>query len=230
MTICYSVKQLPDVERPRERLQSIGPDALSTAELIAIVLGSGSKATPVLQLAQEIVSRFNSLDRLSEATVEEFCQIKGIGPAKAIQLRAAFSLGVRVSRRAPGLKQKIGSPSQAYSLIRDSMEREKREIFVSLLLDIKGKAIRQDVVAIGTLNRTLVHPREVFYPAIRHKAASVILAHNHPSGDPTPSQEDIEVTKSLIEAGRLMNIPVNDHLVIGDGRFVSLRQEGLAFS
>lgn len=228
-SLCYSVKDLPDSDRPRERLCIMGPEAMSSAELIAIILGSGTREAPVLQLAQEIVARYDSMERLSEATIEELCQIKGIGMAKAVQLRAALSLGMRASRKAPALKQKVVAPSQAYNLLKDTLEKEKREFFVILLLDTKKRAIRHDIVAIGTLSRTLVHPREVFYPAIRHKAASVILAHNHPSGDPTPSQDDYEVTKSLVEAGRLMNIPVNDHLVIGDGCYVSLRQKGLEF-
>lgn len=225
----YSVKQLPDFERPRERLRNVGPDALSTVELIAVILGSGTKESPVLQLAQEIVARFDTLDRLSEATVEEFCQVKGIGTIKAVQLRAALSLGMRVSRKTPSLKQKISTPMQAYLFIKDTLEREKREIFITLLLDVKGCAIRHDIVSIGTLSRTLVHPREVFYPAVRHKAASMILAHNHPSGDPTPSSEDFEVTNTLVEIGKLMSIPVNDHLIIGEKCFVSLRQKGVAF-
>lgn len=226
---CYSVKQLPDSDRPRERLRNMGPDAMSTAELVAIILGSGTKAYPVLQLAQEVVTRFDSLDRLSEATVEEFCQIKGIGLAKAIQLRAAISLGMRASRKAPSSRQKVASPSQAYQIVKDMLEKEKREFFVSILLDTKGCAIRHDVVAIGTLSRTLIHPREVFYPAVRHKAASMIVAHNHPSGDPTPSEEDIEVTRTLVGVGRMMSIPINDHLIIGDSSFVSLRQQGVIF-
>jgi DNA repair protein RadC len=184
----------------------------------------------VLQLAQEIVMRFGSLRRLSEATIEELCQIKGLGSAKAIQLKASLNLGLRASRQSPVNKHKIENPTQAYNLVKDELEMEKRELFLVILQDVKGFVIAHQIVSIGTLSKTLVHPREVFYPAVRHKAASVILVHNHPSGDPTPSNEDFDVTQKLIDVGKLMGIPVNDHLIIGDQSFVSLRQRGFSFS
>lgn len=225
----YSLLQLPEDERPRERMLRHGPEAMSTQELIAIVLGSGIKGMPVLQLAHELLIKFGSLQKLTEATIEELCTVKGLGHAKAIQLKAAFSIGIRASRQASTLKARIEHPLHAYHLVKDELEIEKRELFVVILLDVRNCVICHQVVAIGTLSNTLVHPREVFYPAIRHKAASVILVHNHPSGDPTPSREDYDVTKNLVDVGKLMGIPVNDHLIIGDANFISLRQKGFVF-
>lgn len=227
---CYSIQRLPEHERPRERLLRHGAEAMSTAELIAIILGNGTKTMPVLQLAQEIVMRFGSLRRLAEASIEELCQIKGLGTAKAIQLKASLSLGMRAAKQTPSQKYRIENPTQAYHLVKDELEYEKRELFLVILQDIKGVVIGHQVVSIGTLSKTLVHPREVFYPAVRHKAASVILAHNHPSGDPTPSKEDFEITQKLIDVGRLMGIPVNDHLIVGEHSFISMRQQGFSFS
>lgn len=225
----YSIQQLPEAERPRERLARFGAEALSAAELIAIVLGSGTKSTPVLQLAQAIVARFGNLQKLADATVQELCQIKGVGAAKAIQLRAAFSLGLRVSRQVITSKFKIEHPVHAYHLVKDELQSEKRELFVVILQDAKGCVISHHIVAIGTLTHAPVHPREVFYPAIRHKAASLILVHNHPSGDLTPSKQDCELTKKLIEVGRIIGIPVNDHLIISECGYLSLRQKGNLF-
>lgn len=224
-TSCYSVLKLPEAERPRERLVRHGAETLSAAELIAIILGSGTKSAPVLQLAQEIVGRFGCLQKLAEATIEELCQIKGVGVAKAVQLRAAFNLGLRASRQLIAPKYKIEHPVHAYHLIKDELVSEKRELFVVILQDAKGCVIGHHVVAIGTLTHAPVHPREVFYPAIRHTAASIILVHNHPSGDLTPSKQDQELTIKLIEVGRLVGIPVNDHLIVSDQGYFSFRQK-----
>lgn len=226
----YSIHRLPEDERPRERLMRYGAESISTTELIAIILGSGTKTMPVLQMAQEILMRFENLKRLSEATIEELCQIKGLGIAKALQLKASFSLGMRASKQTIAPKYRIDNPLHAYHLVKDDLEQEKRELFIIILQDVKGCLISHHTVAIGTLSNTLVHPREVFYPAVRHKAASMILVHNHPSGDPTPSPEDYEITKTLTEVGALMGIPINDHLIIGEKSYVSLRQKGFSFS
>lgn len=225
----YSILNLPEEERPRERLHRHGPEAMSSAELIAIVLGSGMKGKPVLQLAHELVGKFGSLKNLAEATVSELCQVKGLGMAKAVQLKAVFSLGTRLSKQEISPRYRIESPIHAYNLVKDEMEKEKRELFVVILLDTKGFVIIHQVVSIGTLSQTLIHPREVFYPAIRHNAASMILAHNHPSGDPTPSKEDFEVTNALIKVGQVMSIPVHDHIIIGSSKYISLKQSGFSF-
>jgi len=218
------MRDLPAEERPREKLLKNQSDSLSIIELIAIVLGSGTKEKPVLQLAQEIVAHFGSLENLSRATIQELCQIKGVGPAKAIQLMAAFHLGVRLSRELVPDRVKIEHPIHAYRLIKDKIAHESREHLIVILLDVKGYVISDQLISVGTLTESLVHPREVFYPAIRHKAASIILAHNHPSGDPTPSPQDISLTKQLMKAGELMGIKVQDHIIVGKGRYISLNQ------
>ncbi len=225
----YSIQCLPEEDRPRERLLRFGPDSLSLIELIAVILGSGSKTMPVLQLAQELVARFGGLQQLTEATLAELLEIKGIGLVKAVQLKAALNLGSRASRQQIKSRYRIEHPSHAYQLIKDELENESREVFVVILQDTKGFLICHEVVSIGSLSQTLVHPREVFYPAIRHKAASLLVAHNHPSGDPTPSAQDLELTRLLLEAGRLIGIPLHDHLIIGKHSYLSLRQNGFSF-
>jgi DNA repair protein RadC len=225
----YSIQNLPHEERPREKLTRLGVESLSTAELIAIILGSGTKTMPVLELAQQIVAHFGGVKNICEATVEELCQIKGLGAAKALQLKAAFGLGLKLSKQATPPKYKIDHPLHVFHLLKEEVCFEKREIFYAVLLDAKSFVISHPVISVGTLTNALVHPREVFYPAIRHKASHLILAHNHPSGDSTPSKEDIEVTKSLIEAGKLMGIPLQDHIIIGENRYTSLRQQGIVF-
>lgn len=226
----YSIRQLPESERPRERLGRHGPDALSSAELVAIILGSGTKGRSVLQLSQELIAHFGSLERLAQATAAELRQIKGLGQAKSIQLMAVFGIANRVNQHKSPARMRVESPHQAYQLVKKELENEKRELFVVILQDIRRQVIRHEVVAVGTLSNILVHPREVFYPAIRHKATSMILVHNHPSGDPTPSPQDRHLTTVLVEAGKLIGISVTDHLIIGRDCFLSLRQEGMAFS
>jgi len=147
-----------------------------------------------------------------------------MGIAKSIQLKAAINLGIRASKDLFEAQTRLENPIQAYRLIKDEMKNEKRELFIAIFLDVRAQVICHEIIAIGTLSQTTVHPREFFYPAIRHKAASVIIAHNHPSGDPTPSIEDIELTKKLIEAGKMMHILIRDHLIIGKNQFVSLRK------
>ncbi|WP_068466398.1 RadC family protein [Candidatus Protochlamydia phocaeensis] len=226
----YSIQRLPEEDRPRERLLRFGAESLSVVELIALILGSGTKTTPVLQLAQHLIARFGSLQKLAEATMAELLEVKGIGQAKAIQLKAALNLGMRASRQLIKPRCKIEHPIHAYQLIKEEMEKETREIFVVILQDTKGYIICHEIVSIGSLSQALVHPREVFYPCIRHKAASLIVAHNHPSGDPTPSPQDFELTRVLVEASHLLSIPLHDHLIIGKDSFISLRQKGFNFN
>jgi DNA repair protein RadC len=215
----FPLRSLPQSDRPRERMLEHGPGSISVGELIAIILGSGMKGKSVLQLANEILSYFGSLEALSRATIEELQQIKGMGPAKAIQLLSAITLGKRLTNVATEERPTISSAKHAYDVVRDKLEHEKREIFMILLLDVKNQLIAQEIVSVGTLCRTLVHPREVFYPAIRHKAAGVVLVHNHPSGDPTPSDEDVFLTDLLVKAGKMMFIPVHEHIVVGKNSF-----------
>ncbi len=229
MSSNYSISQMPETERPRERLVARGAEALSAAELIAIILGSGTQQVPVMQLAQELLAKFGTLKELAEATTDELRQIKGIGLAKAIQLKACFSLGLRVSQQAVPSRYKIEHPLHAYHLVKDELLKEKRELFLIVMLDIKSCLINTQIISVGSLTHTLVHPREVFYPAIRHKAASLILAHNHPSGDATPSRKDYELTKTLVETGKIIGIPISDHLIVAGQGYTSLRQRGFVF-
>lgn len=225
----YSVHHLPVEDRPRERLKKYGAEAMSTAELLAIILGSGTRGISILQLAHDIMARFESPQQLAEATVEELAQIKGLGPAKALQIKAAVGLGIRTCKAHQPPKYRVDNPAHAYNLIKDELRGEKREIFLVILLDTKGCSLGHHLVSIGTLSSALIHPREVFHPAIRHKAASLILIHNHPSGDPTPSKEDCETTKILVDAGNLISIPVNDHIIIGENSYISMRQRNDAY-
>lgn len=225
----YSIQHMQESERPRERLLQFGAESLSAAELIAIVLGSGTKQMPVLKLAQLMLVEFGNLQQLADATIQELRQIKGIGLAKAIQLRAVFNLGLRLSKQNIAAKYKIEHPLHAYNLVKDEMLSEKRELFVVILQDVKGCSLGHHIVSIGTLTETPVHPREVFYPAIRNKAVSIILVHNHPSGDLTPSKKDCDLTRKLISVGELLGIPVNDHIIISDQGYLSLRQQGGIF-
>lgn len=223
-TSSYSIQSLPIGQRPRERMLMLGPDAVSSIELLMIVLGSGTQGMTVIQLAQELMGKFGSLHAISEATIPELCMTRGMGATKAAQLKAAFTLGVRASKDEGTVRKCVKNPQQAYLLLKDELMHARCEHFMAILLDTKSCVIAVEKVAIGTLSQVQIHPREVFYQAIRHTAASLILAHNHPSGDPSPSKEDVEVTAGLIEAGKVMGIPVQDHLIIGKDRFLSLRQ------
>ncbi len=218
-----SLLKLPPQERPRERLMSLGIDALSLTELVAILLTTGTKEKSVLELSQEIVAKFG--EKLLGASIEELMEIKGIGRAKAIQLKAAFGIALK-------LTQKTFSPSlpirakEAYELVKNDLAHQKHEILMVILKDVKQRLIGCEKVSIGTLSEVLVHPREIFFPAVRHKASSLILAHNHPSGDPTPSGADLELTQHLLRSSKVMGIGFDDHLIIGSNSFVSLRESG----
>ncbi|HUD01977.1 MAG TPA: DNA repair protein RadC [Rhabdochlamydiaceae bacterium] len=220
-----NLRKLPAQERPRERLVRFGPEALSLAELLAILLATGTKDKSVLELAHEMVVRFGSLQCLLEASIEEMMEVKGIGPAKAIQLKAAFGIALKTSQKTFIAKDPIHT-REAYELVRHDLADQKQEMLMVILKDVKGRLIALEKVSIGTLSDVLVHPREIFFPAVRHKASSLILAHNHPSGDPTPSIADLELTKHLIRSSRIMGIHLDDHLIIGSSSFVSLRESG----
>lgn len=223
----YTIHDLPATERPRERLIHQGVAALSTTELLAIVLGNGTRGSSVLHLAQELLASFGGIENLAEATVAELCQVRGIGKAKAVLIKAVFGLHQKMPAEKNDARQPIDSPWQAFQLLKNPYAFAHQEHFIIVMQDTRGCCIGHEVIAVGTLNETLVHPREVFYPAIRHKAASVLLAHNHPSGDPEPSPEDIEITEKLCSVGDLMDIPVLDHIILANHRFVSLRQKGI---
>jgi DNA repair protein RadC len=221
------IKALPEEERPRERMVRDGIDALSLSELIAIVLGSGTHGKSVLDLSQEILERFGGLEKLLDASIVELMQIKGIGRAKAIQLKAVFGIALKCRKPFASSKFAISASAQAFELAQGEIAHLTQEALLVILRDVRGNLIQCERVSMGTLSQVLVHPREVFYPAVRHKAHSLIIAHNHPSGDPTPSKADFELTRVLIQAGRVMSIGFDDHLIVCRDRYVSLREMGL---
>ena len=223
----YTIKELPENERPRERMVAYGADHLSNGELLAILLGSGSQQESALRLADKILVKAGELRFLPGMTLEELQEIKGIGLAKAVRVKAALELGKRLAQAIHSASQSINSPEDAAGLVMEEMRYHNKEYFKVLLLNTKNQVITLENISIGSLNASIVHPREIFNAALRKSAASIILLHNHPSGDPTPNREDKQVTERLVEAGKLLGINVLDHIVIGDGRFFSFKQEGL---
>jgi DNA repair protein RadC len=214
-----SLKSLPPEERPRERLARYGSEGLSAIELLAILLGSGTQKRSVLELASDLLSHFRTIKHLSEATLSELREVKGIGEAKAIQLQAAFGLMRRVESKPQ--KQLLDSPQKVYELIRNELEGRKIEMLMVILRDVRKIGFHREIISTGTLTELLLHPREIFHLAIRHRAHSLILAHNHPSGDPTPSTRDLEITNLLVSTGKLVGIELSDHLIVGAESFVS---------
>nr|WP_279382346.1 DNA repair protein RadC [Lysinibacillus sphaericus] len=213
-------------DRPRERLMRQGAESLSNQELIAILLRTGTKEESVLVLANRVLTVFERLHYLKHATIEEIVAIKGIGEVKAIQLLAAIELGRRLAQKQNDEKFTIRSPQDAAAYLMPDMTSLNQEHFVVLFLNIKNQIIHRQTIFIGSLNASIVHPREIFREAVKRSAASIICAHNHPSGVPTPSEEDIEVTKRIEEAGYIMGIELIDHVIIGDHQFISLKEKG----
>lgn len=221
------IKEMPLETRPRERLLKEGAGVLSEIELLAILLSTGSQKMNALDLSTQILSRFQNLRSLVDATVEELSEIRGVGQAKACKVKAALELAKRLSQfTSPELPQ-IKSPSDAAGLVMESLRCLDREHFWSLLLNTKNRVLSIQKVAVGTLNRSNVHPRELFRGAIKKSAAAMILVHNHPSGDTTPSKDDLDVTKRLCEVGRIIGIEILDHIIIGDNEYTSIKSEGL---
>ncbi|WP_121439175.1 RadC family protein [Salisediminibacterium halotolerans] len=220
------IKDVPKSERPRERMLNSGPDGCTNQDLLAILLGSGSKTESVLQLAARILQTFDGLKRMKEATIHELMEIHGIGEAKAVQLRAALELGKRIQAVPSEDRYVIRSPEDASNYVMNDMRHLSQEHFVVMYLNTKNEIIHYQTIFIGSLNSSIVHPREIFKEAFRYSAASMICAHNHPSGDTAPSPEDIDVTKRLVKAGRTIGIEVLDHLIIGDNRYCSLKDKG----
>lgn len=221
------VRDVPVEERPRERLMQLGSAGLSNAELLAILLRTGSNGQSVIGLAEQLLSRFGGLRSLMEAEIQELIQIPGMGPAKAIQLQAAFEVGRRIARLSRQPAATIRSPQDVADLLMDRLRFEKKEHFLVIHLDTKNQVIGEEVASIGSLDSSIVHPREIFKSALKKSSASIICVHNHPSGDPTPSREDILVTKRLAEVGQIMGIEVLDHVIIGEQRFVSMKEKDL---
>jgi DNA repair protein RadC len=222
----YTIKQLPPELRPRERLLEAGPSALSDGELLGLLFGIGSREKTAVELAGEVISEAGGLHGLYDVSVHELMQVNGIGEAKACIILAAVELGRRIGQvRNPG-RPVVSSPADVERLLRGRIANLDRENFVVLLLNTKNEVIETSTVSVGTLGASLVHPREVFKPAVRASAASVILAHNHPSGKVEPSREDREVTRRLGEAAGILGIEVLDHVIVGDGYF-SMKEHGM---
>ncbi len=219
------IHDIPEEERPRERLIRNGPESLSNAELLGIILRTGSKNENVINLCSRILSKY-SIKQLSLANVSRLMQEHGVGKAKAAQIAAVFELARRLETFVEEPKRKVCSPKDVYVLMYPKMREQKKERFITLYLDTKNQILKEEVVSVGSLNASIVHPREVFKSALMESSASVIMVHNHPSGDPSPSREDIMVTEKLVEGGKLLGIDVLDHIIIGDGRYVSLKDEG----
>lgn len=220
----YLIKDLPEDERPRERLERKGPKVLSNIELLAILIRTGSKQKSAINLAEEIVRKFPNLYTLRNITIDELMTIKGIGKAKAIQILAAIELGSRTSQYVLERGMQIRSPSDCAEFITEEVKTLEQEHFIGIYLDTKNRILAKKTLFIGSLNRSLVHPREVFKEALKHGCASIILVHNHPSNDVTPSPQDISITKRLIEIGELIGIEILDHLIVGANNYLSMRE------
>lgn len=211
----YRIKDIEQSQRPRERLEKQGAVALSDAELLAILLRVGMPGVSAVQLGQRILYLFEGLEGLQQATFTELCQVEGIGPAKAAQIKAAIELGCRIARKQPEDRVLITSPQDVADQVQYKMASLEQEELWVLLLDSRNHHIRTEQLYRGSLNSSSVRPAEIYKSGIRHNAASLIIVHNHPSGDPSPSPEDVQLTRMLIEAGKMLEMPILDHVVVG---------------
>lgn len=225
----YRLTDMPPGERPRERLERVGAPSLTNAELIAILLRTGVKGENVLEIGQRLLQEYEGLAGLHRASFDELCSQHGVGPAKAAQIKAAIELGNRLRLESPDERPAIHSPADAAALVNYEMSALEQEELRVMLLDTRNRVQKIEMVYRGSLSQSQVRVGELFKSAVRSNAAAIIVVHNHPSGDPTPSPDDIAVTRQVIQAGKLLDVDVLDHLVIGRGRFVSLKERGLGF-
>jgi len=226
----YGIKDLDQNERPRERLAKMGAQVLSTAELLAVLLRVGVEGENAIQLGQRLLKDFNGLTGLQQATFTEICNQHGIGKAKAAQIKAAIDLGRRLAIKSTEDRVIVHSPEDAADMVQYEMSSLEQEQLRVLLLNTRNHILGVRTIYQGSLNSSQVRVGELFRPAIRENAAAIIVVHNHPSGDPSPSPDDVAITKAIIKAGKLLDIQVLDHLIIGRGRFISLNRRGLGFS
>jgi DNA repair protein RadC len=219
-----TIRDIEETDRPRERLLELGPGVLSDADLIAVLFGSGSAGESVTEVAARVARSVN-LRRIRNVSVEELVGIKGMGPARAAQLLAAAEIGRRLWPDGDQIPL-IRGPESVYELTHD-IRHSNREHFIGFYLNSRNQVLRREIISIGSLNASIVHPREVFVPAIAVSAASLILAHNHPSGDPTPSEEDLAITRRIHEAGRLLGIELLDHVIVAREAYASFKERRL---
>ena len=221
-----TIHDLPRGERPRERMQSMGAEALSAVEILALIMGRGISGESVMTTARRLLERFKDLKGISSASLEELSTVHGIGPAKACQIKAAVELGKRLDGYTEDDgKKPLKTPEDIVAVVRGRLEDKKKEYFLALMLDTRNQPIRVAEISVGSLDSSIVHPREVFKEAISASAASVVFVHNHPSGDTDPSDEDLALTKRLKEAGDIVGITVLDHIIIGGKSFISLKRQ-----
>ena len=227
MADSFTIHDLPQDERPRERLQRYGAEALSAAEILALIMGRGISGESVMVTAQRLLSQFGDLEGISGASVEELLRVRGIGLAKAAQIMAAFELANRLdSHQGAGQQPLVKNPRDVAAVVSSRFRGKKKEHFLALFLDTRSRLIKVSEISVGSLDTSVVHPREVFKEALAASAASVIFAHNHPSGDTTPSEEDIGLSKRLAEAGQIMGVDVLDHIIFAGGDYLSLKRRG----
>lgn len=222
----FTIHDLPKSERPRERLQKFGVEALSSQELLSLILGRGVPGESVSITSQRLLSTFGNIKAISEASLEELSNVKGIGLAKAAQIKATFELA---KRKDEVIQKKINikNSEDVVNLVKPKLKDKKKEHFLILSLNSRNNLIRISKVSIGSLNASIVHPREIFKEAIQSSAASIILVHNHPSGDPTPSEDDLELTERLVKTGEILGIDVLDHIIVSDKDFSSMKDKNL---
>lgn len=214
-------------ERPRERLSSLGPEALSSVELLTILIGSGGRGRPAETVARDLIGQNSNLRQMGRRSVAELATVAGVGSATAARLAAAFEIGRRAQREHRVRRPVLGSPRAVWRHLSLELRDRARERFLALCLNARNELLTEVVVSLGSLNASIVHPREVFKPAMMCSAASIVIAHNHPSGDPSPSREDRDVTRVLRNAGELLDIPLNDHVIIGADTYFSFKDAGL---
>ena len=222
MSKTFTIHDLPEEERPRERLIKFGEESLSIQELLQIVLGRGVVGESVVVITQKLLSQFGNIQKLAETNIEELSSIRGIGLAKATQLKAVFEIGRRLATQTIPYKSKeLNDPKKVYQLIKSKLKDYHKEHFYMISLNSRNYSIGE--ISVGSLNASVVHPREVFAEAIKNNAASVIFVHNHPSGDPEPSEDDLETTKQLVKAGKILGIQVTDHVIITKNNYFSFK-------